>query len=110
MKASIILVFALTIATIAFGPKASFAASKHNGTCMGFAGSSSGYPFAGLKCYLDSAPGDWVIRTSVTKRDDPDTYKKLLQLPKRGIRCTLTKGRTSRFNGMESTNYRISNC
>lgn len=85
-------------------------ASKHNGACVGFAGSVGGHKFAGLKCYLDEAPGNWVIRYTVKERDNKDEFGKLIRLPKKPIRCMLTKGKTSVFNGMESTNYNISNC
>lgn len=86
------------------------AASPHNGACVGFAGAVAGQKFAGLKCYLDSAPGDYVIRSTVKERDNAEQYRKLLRIPKRPFRCTLTSGGTMPFNGMETTSYKISNC
>lgn len=38
---------------------------KHNGACVGFAGSTGGQNYAGLKCKVDEMPGDWVIRHTV---------------------------------------------
>lgn len=101
-------ILGLTIALLsvfAAGPfvTAVEAASKHNGSCMGFAGSVGGYKYAGLKCQLDTAPGDWKIRHSVKERDDAEEYKNLLRVPKRPFRCTLTKGSTVR--GAVTTHY-----
>ncbi|MBO6726096.1 MAG: hypothetical protein JJ911_10595 [Rhizobiaceae bacterium] len=100
---------AATLAAMALGSAAS-AEPDHNGACVGFAGTISGQKYAGLKCYLDSAPGNWVIRSTVKERNDPEQYKKLLRLPKQPVRCTLTKGGTSHLNGRVSTSYQISKC
>jgi hypothetical protein len=69
-----------------------------------------GYKYAGLKCQLDSAPGDWVIRYSVKERDKPEEYRELLRVPKRPIRCTITKGRTAIVGATETTYYDIERC
>ena len=85
--------------------------AKHNGACVGFAGVMAGkYRYAGIKCYLDSSPGNWVIRSSVKERDDPKAYKKLVRIPKHPKRCTLVKGKTKRFGGVNKTFYKIKNC
>lgn len=110
MKVRGAVVFLVSLLMVQFGAVPVSAASKHNGACVGFAGSVGGHNHAGLKCYLDTAPGDYVIRSSVKERDDPKAYRNLLRMPKRPVRCTLTKGRTQVFNGMETTNYRITNC
>lgn len=104
--ASLILVASLAAASFV-PPVSAIAASKHNGACVGFAGTMSGkYRYAGLKCYLDSAPGNWVIRSSVKEKDDPKAYKDLLRIPKRPVRCTLTRGATDGADIL----YKISNC
>ena len=82
------------------------ASASHNGACSAFAGSTGGYKYAGIKCYLDSAPGDFVIRHSIWERDNAEEYRKLLRLPKRLIRCTLTKGQAT----SEGQTYNLSNC
>ncbi len=102
---------AVTMTLVALGAvKSAGADNKHNGACVGFAGSISGQAYAGVKCYLDSAPGDYVVRYAVKKRDDPKVYKKILGIPKHPVRCTLTKGKTTRSGGMVNTHYHISNC
>ncbi len=86
------------------------AADPHNSTCLAFAGSEGGYPYAGFKCALDSSPHNYVIRNVVKERDNKSQYQKLLRLPKHPVRCTLIKGGTTNSGGMVSTHYKIKNC
>lgn len=76
---------------------------------MGFAGTVGGYKYAGLKCQLDASPGDWKIRHSVKERDDAEEYKKLLRVPKRPFRCTLTRGSTA-LGSTITIYYNIDSC
>ncbi len=97
-----------SVAMVAAGSVSeSFAANAaRNGVCVGFAGTHAGSGYAGLKCYLKTSPGEWVIRMSVSERDDAARYRQLLRLPKRPRDCTLTEG-TPRG---EFIPYKVSNC
>ena len=103
----------LAVSVSCFGAWATptaFASTKQNGSCVGFAGASSGHKYAGIKCYLDSEPGDWVINTSILERNDAKGYQNLLRVPKRPFRCTLTKASVTIVNGVETTLYDLANC
>lgn len=105
-KRMAIVVAVLILIGGAFGTSIVQAASKHNGACSGFSGSVGGHRYAGVKCYLDTAPGTYIIRSSVRERDDKERYRKLLRVPNRLVRCTLTRGHSD----WSGTKYKISNC
>jgi hypothetical protein len=105
----------LVVASLALAGAGSFspvaiAASKHNGGCQGFAGSSGGQNYAGIKCYVDPDRGSWIIRHVVKERDNPDEYRQLLRVPRRPFRCTLIKGAPLPGNGVININYEIERC
>lgn len=86
------------------------AGSKHDGACVGFAGSTGGQNYAGLKCKVDEMPGDWVIRHTVKERDNREEYRQLLKLPKRPIPCTLKKVSELAYNGVNNVMWEITSC
>lgn len=111
MRGAISLAAAIAVfAGAASVPAIAVAASKHNGGCVGFAGSISRHNYAGIKCYLDSAPGSWIIRYRVMERDNPEEYKQLLRIPKRPFRCTLVKEGELPGNGVMNVTYDIERC
>ena len=84
--------------------------SEHNGACVGFGGVTAGVKFAGIKCYRDIEPGNYVIRYTVKERENPAEYKALLKVPRKPVRCTLVSRGTRRTGNMDVTSYDIKNC
>jgi hypothetical protein len=80
------------------------ASSENNSTCVGFAGTTGGVKFAGIKCARDIDPGNYAIRYIVKERDDPAQYKALLRVPRKPIRCTLVDKGTMRKGGASPAN------
>jgi hypothetical protein len=78
--------------------------------CVGFAGSTAGVKFAGVKCYRDVDPGNYVIRYTVKERDDPAQYRQLMRMPRKPVRCTLINRGTMRSGAMDKTTYDVKNC
>ena len=103
----------VTVAAIMGGTSGTLdahASTKHNGACVAFSGSVAGNKYAGVKCYLDTAPGTYVIRASVRERDNKASYRNLVRLPKRLVRCTLTRGHNVPSGDWVGASYKISNC
>lgn len=108
MKVSVSVLIALGV-VIAGAPEAT-AASKHNGACMGFAGSIGGQNYAGLKCKVDEMAGAWVIRHTVKERDNQKQYRELLRWPRRPVPCTLKKASELEYHGAINVVWDIKAC
>jgi hypothetical protein len=92
------------VAFVPFDAPSMAASSGNNGACVGFSGATAGVKFAGVKCYRDIDPGNYVIRYIVKERDDPAQYKALLRVPRKPIRCTLVDKGTMRKGGASPAN------
>ncbi len=106
---SFLAVLAVAGSTIS-APTPAIAKTEYGGGCMGFAGQTGGQKYSGIKCYLDSNPGAWIIRYSVMERDDADEYKALLKVPRRKFPCTFTKMAPLPGNGVINITYNIEKC
>jgi hypothetical protein len=110
MKSKFMLAVAACVAAPTYAAPSLAANTKHNGACVGFAGSTGGVKFAGIKCYRDIDPGNYVIRYTIKERDDPAQYRQLLKVPRKPVRCTLVNKGSHHSGTMDVTTYDIQNC
>jgi len=110
MKSRFLLGVLGCVAFVPFDAPSMAASSENNSTCVGFAGTTGGVKFAGIKCARDIDPGNYAIRYIVKERDDPAQYKALLRVPRRPIRCTLVDKGTMRKFDANVTEIEIKSC
>lgn len=85
-------------------------AESFKAVCTVTAGSVSRNKFATLKCYKDSEPGHYRIRSTKWERDGKKAYRDLVRLSGRRFTCTMTSSGSSISGDTLLTNYKISNC
>lgn len=104
----------LTAAAVVFvisGPMAVPVAQAESftGICVVNAGTVGSQKYATLKCYKQSEPGNYTIRSTIWERDNSKAYLERARLSRRRYTCTFTRSGSSLRADARYTNKKM-NC
>jgi hypothetical protein len=85
-------------------------ATTLKGVCQISASVHGGKKFATLKCYKDTDPGDFKIRSTVWEKDDKKAYNDMARFAGRRFACDMTNTGTTRNSNIETTHYHLEKC
>ena len=97
------LALSLTLPGVAF-------AQSYKGVCTAVAGASSGKRFATVKCYKESEPGDYSIRSIVWEHQDAKAYRDMARLSGARFTCTMSRSGSKVIDDQVYDYLKFSDC
>jgi hypothetical protein len=85
-------------------------AQSYNAVCSAVAGASGGKRYATVKCYKESEPGNYSIRSTVWERDDAKTYRDMARFSGARFTCTMTVTGSKLVDDQGYENLKVSDC
>ena len=86
------------------------AAQTYNAICSAVAGASGGKRYATVKCYKESEPGNYSIRSTVWERDDAKAYRDMARFSGARFTCTMTVTGSKLVDDAVYDNLKVSDC
>jgi hypothetical protein len=101
---------ALASATLVLLLAAPVIAQSYNAVCSAVAGASGGRRYATVKCYKESEPGNYSIRSTVWERDDAQAYRDMARFSGARFTCTMSVTGSKLVDDQVYENLKVSNC